>query len=76
MNTEEILASRHLYYEILGVEGDATNAGMKKAYHHLVLKLHPDKSAAEAEAFKAIDEAYKTLLEPKLRKRYDLFADP
>jgi hypothetical protein len=64
------------YYNVLGVEHDATAAQIKKAYYKLALELHPDKnpnnSLAESK-FKLVSEAYQTLSDPETRKKYDEF---
>ena len=54
------------YYEILGIEKDATTSDIKKAYRKLAMKWHPDKNQGEhkekaEEMFKKISEAYQTL---------------
>mmetsp|Transcript_49586 Transcript_49586/g.105520 ORF Transcript_49586/g.105520 Transcript_49586/m.105520 type:complete len:265 (+) Transcript_49586:116-910(+) len=62
------------YYKILGVEKDANDDAIKKAYRKLALRLHPDKcseSGAE-EAFKRVGEAFGTLSDPQKRKTYDV----
>ena len=61
------------YYEVLGVPRDADADTIKKAYHKLALKWHPDKNKApEAEEkFKQIAKAYAILKDPKKRARYD-----
>lgn len=61
------------YYEVLGVPRDADAETIKKAYHRLALKWHPDKNKApEAEEkFKQIAKAYAILKDPKKRARYD-----
>src|SRR5687767_6815475 len=69
------------YYEVLGISREASEADIKKAYHKLALKWHPDlyanktekeKKAAE-EKFKEIGEAYSVLSDPPKRKSYDQF---
>ncbi|XP_041833209.1 dnaJ homolog subfamily B member 9-like [Melanotaenia boesemani] len=72
--SEFILAKRD-YYEILGVPRDATERQIKKAFHKLALKYHPDRNKSpDAEAkFREIAEAYETLSDDKRRKDYDLF---
>jgi len=61
------------YYKILGVERDASDAEIKKAYRRLARKYHPDVSKeADAEKhFKEIGEAYEVLKDPQKRQSYD-----
>jgi len=67
------------YYEILGVERNASEEDLKKAYRRLARQHHPDtqtgekdKKAAE-EKFKEINEAYAVLGDQEKRRRYDMF---
>jgi molecular chaperone DnaJ len=71
--------SRRDYYEILGVDRNASDEEVKKAYRRLARQHHPDlqtgehqKKAAE-EKFKEINEAYEVLSDQDKRRRYDMF---
>jgi DnaJ family protein B protein 12 len=61
------------HYEVLGIEHDAQEVDIRKAYLRLALKLHPDKNNGEfAEAaFKAVAEAEACLGNSVRRKQYD-----
>ena len=66
--------STRCYYDILGVQQDATAAAIKKSYHKEALRWHPDKNAGDAEAtemFKQVQEAYGVLSDPQERAYYD-----
>ncbi|KAH8595708.1 hypothetical protein B0O99DRAFT_652127 [Bisporella sp. PMI_857] len=67
-------SKRKDYYKILGVEKDADDAQIKKAYRKAAIIHHPDKNPgdeAAAERFKDIGEAYETLSDTEKRARYD-----
>jgi molecular chaperone DnaJ len=65
------------YYEILGVERDATPEQIKKAYRKLARTLHPDVAGAEGEEkFKDVARAYEVLSNREKREQYDLGVDP
>ncbi|XP_072291972.1 dnaJ homolog subfamily B member 9a isoform X2 [Eucyclogobius newberryi] len=72
--TELILAKKD-YYDILGVPKDASERQIKKAFHKLAIKYHPDKNKnPDAEAkFREMAEAYETLSDESKRREYDQF---
>ena len=59
------------YYLILGIDSDASDSEIRDAYRRLVQKYHPDHFGEDASHFLRIQEAYKTLSDPVLRKKYD-----
>ncbi|MGC9387242.1 MAG: DnaJ C-terminal domain-containing protein [Hydrogenovibrio sp.] len=59
------------YYQILGVERDAAEADIKKAYRKLAAKHHPDKPSGDETKFKEINEAYEVLGDAEKRRMYD-----
>jgi len=61
------------YYKILGVSKNASQTEIKKAYHKLAHKYHPDKSGGDTDKFKEITEAYSVLSDPRKRAAYDQF---
>ncbi|MFU8811499.1 MAG: molecular chaperone DnaJ [Balneolaceae bacterium] len=68
--------SKRDYYEILGVDKNADETVLKKAYRKLAMKYHPDRNKGDAEAekkFKEASEAYDVLRDPQKRQRYDQF---
>ncbi|MDY6824614.1 MAG: J domain-containing protein [Thermodesulfobacteriota bacterium] len=67
------------YYNILGVDRNASDDEIKKAYRKLAMKYHPDHSKGDKkeaeEKFKKISEAYAVLKDKEKRKQYDQFGE-
>lgn len=61
------------YYKILGVNKDASDEEIKKAYRKLAHQYHPDKKGGDEKKFKEINEAYQVLSDKKKREFYDRF---
>lgn len=64
------------YYEVLGVDKNASEEDIKKAYRKIAIKYHPDRNPGSKEAeekFKEAAEAYDVLHDPKKRQQYDQF---
>ncbi len=70
------MASKRDYYDVLGVDKNADDAALKKAYRQVAKKYHPDVNPGNAEAevkFKEASEAYGILSDAEKRRQYDQF---
>ncbi|HVL88474.1 MAG TPA: molecular chaperone DnaJ [Candidatus Thermoplasmatota archaeon] len=68
------MADKRDYYEVLGLDRDATPDAIKKAFRQLARKWHPDVNPGNPEAearFKEINEAFQVLSDPQRRAQYD-----
>jgi curved DNA-binding protein len=63
------------YYSTLGLNRNATQDEIKKAYRSLAMKHHPDRGGDEKK-FKEIEEAYRTLSDPQKKQIFDMGGDP
>ncbi len=70
------MADKRDYYEVLGVDKNASDADIKKAYRVLAKKYHPDMNPGNAEAeakFKEVNEAYEVLSDSEKKAKYDQY---
>ena len=70
------MAGKRDFYEVLGVDKNADDAALKRAYRQLAKKYHPDANPgdeAAAEKFKEASEAYGVLSDPVQRQKYDQY---
>lgn len=70
------MASKRDYYEVLGLQKNASEAEIKKAYRRMAMKYHPDKTQGDKKAeekFKEANEANEVLSDPKKKAAYDQF---
>src|ERR1700712_4051899 len=65
--------SKRDYYEVLGVNKDASADEIKKAFRKLAVQHHPDKEGGDETKFKELNEAYEVLKDQQKRQRYDQF---
>ena len=65
------------FYAILGVEKNASEDDIKKAYRRMALRFHPDKNKEPdaEEKFKEIAEAYEVLSDPDKRAAFDRYGE-
>ncbi|KAG8339655.1 DnaJ domain [Trypanosoma vivax] len=67
------------YYKVLGIPRNASLSDIKKAYHQLALKYHPDKATSNREEaerrFKEVSEAYDVLSDDSKKKIYDAYGE-
>lgn len=70
------MSSKRDYYEVLGVDRNASDADIKRAFRKLAKKYHPDVNPDDKEAaekFREVNEAYEVLSDSQKRARYDQF---
>jgi molecular chaperone DnaJ len=69
------MAVKRDYYDILGVERDASDGDIKRAFRRAAQKHHPDvdSSSGSEERFKELNEAYRILSDRQRRAAYDMF---
>ncbi len=75
------MAAKRDYYEVLGLDKNASADDIKQAYRKAALKWHPDRHVDDSEAqkkeaeekFKEASEAYSVLSDPEKKSRYDQF---
>tara|TARA_B110000003_G_C16632980_1_gene527360 strand:- start:1091 stop:2221 length:1131 start_codon:yes stop_codon:yes gene_type:complete len=70
-----VMSDKRDYYEVLGVEKNASEGDLKNAFRSLARKYHPDRSTEDGaeDKFKEIQEAYAVLSDQEKRAQYDRF---
>ena len=70
-----VMSDKRDYYEVLGVNKDANDKELKKAFRSLARKYHPDKNSDPGadDKFKEIQEAFAVLSDSEKRAQYDRF---
>ena len=63
------------YYEILGITRNASPEEVRKAFHKLAHKYHPDKKGGDENKFKEVNEAYQILSDDRKRQAYDHYGE-
>lgn len=70
------IPSNASHYEVLGVERDASDVYIRRAYHRHALELHPDRAGSQhTAAFQRLSRAYEVLSDPVKRRAYDRNGD-
>lgn len=72
----KIMVTKTDYYDVLGINKNADEKTIKKAYRKLAKKYHPDINPGDSNAeakFKEVTEAYEVLSDPEKKKLYDRF---
>ena len=69
------MVTKRDYYEVLGIDRNATDEKIKKAFREMAFKCHPDHNhePSAGEKFKEVNEAYQVLSDPEKRASYDQF---
>jgi len=70
------MADKRDYYEVLGIDQNASEDDIKKSYRKLAMQYHPDRNPGDKEAerkFKELAEAYDVLRDPNKRQKYNQF---
>jgi molecular chaperone DnaJ len=69
------MATKRDYYEVLGIDKNASDEDIKKSFRKLAFKYHPDhnKDDSSGQAFKELNEAYEVLSDPEKRATYDRY---
>ncbi|WVH36987.1 terminal organelle assembly protein TopJ [Mycoplasmoides gallisepticum] len=76
IKSEDFMAEKRDYYEVLQIDRDAEEQDIKRAFRKLAKKYHPDTNKDDANAesiFREINEAYEVLSNPEKKERYDKY---